>query len=110
MDVISLKADNDNYLASLTKDKVHQVYKLELKAGHKYEFLMNRASNDIPFDASLYLRDAHQTAIRYDDNSGGWGNSKIIYTAAKDGVYYLDATSPWQKSVGDYTVVSHQVM
>ena len=110
VDVISLKADNDNYLASLTKDKVHQVYKLELKAGHKYEFLMNRASNDIPFDASLYLRDAHQTAIRYDDNSGGWGNSKIIYTAAKDGVYYLDATSPWQKSVGEYTVVSHQVM
>ncbi|MBU6225680.1 MAG: pre-peptidase C-terminal domain-containing protein, partial [Burkholderiales bacterium] len=74
------------------------------------EFLMNRVSTDTYFDAYLYLRDANKNEITRDDDSGGSLNSKISYTARSDGVYYLDATSYQQHSVGQFTVVSHQVM
>jgi hypothetical protein len=109
LDVGALKTQG-SYTSALSADKKSQLFKIELKAGHKYEFLMNRVSTDTHFDAYLYLRDANKNEITRDDDSGGSLNSKISYTAHSDGVYYLDATSYQQHSVGQFTVVSHQVM
>ena len=109
LDVGALKAQG-SYTSALSADKKSQLFKIELKAGHKYEFLMNRVSTDTHFDAYLYLRDANKNEITRDDDSGGSLNSKISYTAHSDGVYYLDATSYKQYSVGQVTVVSHQVI
>ena len=101
---------NSQYTSALTADKKNQLYKLELKSGHRYEFQMNKEPTGLYFDAYLYLRDANKNEITRDDDSGGSLNSKISYTAHSDGVYYLDATSYNQNSVGQYTVVSHQIM
>jgi hypothetical protein len=109
LDVGALKTQG-SYTSALSADKKSQLFKIELKAGHKYEFLMNRVSTDTHFDAYLYLRDANKNEITRDDDSGGSLNSKISYTAHSDGVYYLDATSYQQHSVGQFTVVSHQVI
>jgi hypothetical protein len=109
LDVGALKTQG-SYTSALSADKKSQLFKIELKAGHKYEFLMNRVSTDTYFDAYLYLRDANKNEITRDDDSGGSLNSKISYTAHSDGVYYLDATSYQQHSVGQFTVVSHQVI
>ena len=101
---------NSQHTSTLTADKKNQLYKLELKSGHRYEFQMNKEPTGLYFDAYLYLRDANKNEITRDDDSAGSLNSKISYTAHSDGVYYLDATSYNQNSVGQYTVVSHQIM
>jgi hypothetical protein len=71
---------------------------------------MNRDPTASTFDAYLYLRDANKREITHDDDSGGLLNSKISYTAKSDGAYYLDASSYQERSVGKFTVVSHQVI
>ena len=103
---------NSQYTSALTADKKNQLYKLELKSGHRYEFQMNKEPTGPYFDAYLYLRDTNKNEITHDDDSGKTFNrdSRIVYTALSDGVYYLDATSYNQNSVGKYTVVSHQVI
>jgi hypothetical protein len=93
LDVATLGV-NSQYTTALTSAKKSQLFKIELKAGKRYEFLMNR----------------DPTEITHDDDSGGLLNSKISYTAKSDGAYYLDASSYQERSVGKFTVVSHQVI
>jgi len=107
---ITALAVNSQYSTALTSVKKNQLFKIDLKAGKKYEFLMNKESTDNYFDAYLYLRDAKKNVIKHDDDSGGSYNSKISYTAQRDGEYYLDASSWQQLSEGKFTVVSHQVI
>lgn len=73
---------------------------------------MNKEPTGPYFDAYLYLRDTNKNEITHDDDSGlaFFRDSKIMYTATSDGVYYLDATSYQQKFVGKYTVASHLVI
>jgi len=101
---------NSRFVSELTSNVKNQLFKLVLQAGYRYEFSMYRVSTDTYFDAYLYLRDANKHAITYDDDSGGSLNSKIIYTAPSDGVYYLDASSYKQYSLGMFTVESHQII
>jgi len=103
---------NSQHTSALTADKKNQLYKLELKAGQRYEFQMNKEPTGPYFDAYLYLRDTNKNEITHDDDSGlaFFRDSKIMYTATSDGVYYLDATSYQQKFVGKYTVASHLVI
>jgi hypothetical protein len=109
LDVATLGV-NSQYTTALTSAKKSQLFKIELKAGQRYEFLMNRDPTASTFDAYLYLRDANKREITHDDDSGGLLNSKISYTAKSDGAYYLDASSYQERSVGKFTVVSHQVI
>jgi hypothetical protein len=107
---ITALAVNSQYATALTSAKKNQLFKIDLKAGQKYEFLMNKEPTNPSFDAYLYLRDANKNVITRDDDSGGGRNSKISYTAESDGVYFLDASSYKQHSLGMFTVMSHHVI
>jgi hypothetical protein len=109
VDITALVVDSQ-YATALTSVKKNQLFKIDLKAGQKYEFLMNKEPTNPSFDAYLYLRDANKNVITRDDDSGGGRNSKISYTAESDGVYFLDASSYKQHSLGMFTVMSHHVI
>ncbi|MDB5554889.1 MAG: Alkaline metalloproteinase [Rhizobium sp.] len=78
----------------------HDWYKVELEAGKTYEFRLHGMGVDQIDDTYLRLRDAAGSEIASNDESGSsiWDgfnahDSRIVFTAATSGVYYLDAAT-----------------
>jgi hypothetical protein len=102
-------------MAVLSKDVVinnkldipsdHDWFIVNLTAGQKYQFDMQKASTTTYLDTYLRLRDSNGTEIAYnDDVSVNNLNSRLIYKAINSGQYFLDAASYRESSSGDYSL------
>ena len=80
---------------------------IKLEKGKKYQFEMEGSSlkNDLTLiDSFLCLRGSQGDYITYDDDSGIGLNSKIIYTAKYNGIYFLDAGAYDDYNKGTYSL------
>ena len=66
-------------------------YRVQLLAGHTYEFTMNAAGDDPMDDPWLGLYNYLGRLINSDDDSGQGTNSHLEYTATSDQLVYLSA-------------------
>jgi hypothetical protein len=73
-------------------------HEMKLEAGTVYVIDLESKK----FDAYLKLQDAQGNTLAEDDNSGGNGNSRLVFTPAKTGTYRLLATSLVAQSIGYY--------
>jgi hypothetical protein len=76
------------------------VHEVKLQAGTVYVFDLESKM----FDAYLKLQDAQGQTLAEDDNSGEYGNSRLVFTPAHSGTYRLVATSLVPQSIGYYTM------
>jgi len=65
-----------------------KVYKFNVLAGQTVTITMNSST----FDSYLYLLDSNFSVLAQDDDGNGGLNSKITYTIASSGTYYIQAT------------------
>jgi methionine-rich copper-binding protein CopC len=77
-------------------------FKVNLTAGLTYTFTLQRAPGGLT-DPLLGLFGPNESLIVQDDDSGGSGNSRIVYTAQVSGTHYLLATD-YGNGTGAYTV------
>ncbi len=75
-------------------------FAVTLNAGTQYQL---RATSTGLRDPYLTLRNGSGSFVTTDDDSGGSGNSLIIFTATSSGTYYLDVED-FGSGIGDYTV------
>ncbi|MEI8159017.1 MAG: Ig-like domain-containing protein [Burkholderiales bacterium] len=66
------------------------LFKVTLVAGTSYVFDLVRTSGGLT-DPYLYLYSPNVDQLAYDDDSGGSGNARIVFTASVSGTYYLGA-------------------
>ena len=78
------------------------LFKVTLTTGVTYVFNLARTSGGLS-DPYLQLYNPAVDLVAYDDDSGGSGNSRITYTAASGGTYYLGATD-YSTGTGGYTI------
>jgi Ca2+-binding RTX toxin-like protein len=83
-------------------------FAVTLVAGQTYQFDLVSSSGANPLtDPYLELRNEFGAIQAIDDDGGPGLNSRITFTAATSGTYFLNATAfdnPGQTDVGDYTI------
>ncbi|NGZ26866.1 MAG: hypothetical protein G8345_08250 [Magnetococcales bacterium] len=77
-------------------------WRVELNSGTTYTFLQGAASSS-HLDSYLRLLDNSGTQLAYDDDSGAFFNSRLVYTPSASGTYYLSAQG-YASSTGNYTL------
>ena len=85
---------NSSIKGNLEKKGDRDWISINLEKGKQYQFEMKGSSskNDLTLiDSFLCLRGSQGDFITYDDDSGNGLDSKIIFTAKYDGIYFLDA-------------------
>jgi hypothetical protein len=80
--------------------KLGKVFSVTLKAGEKYTIDLESGS----MDSYLYLFDAKTKLLAQDDDSGGDLNSRITFTAERDGVHHIIATTLLGDETGEFTL------
>ena len=76
-------------------------FRVSLNANAQYILRQTKITIDDPY---LELYDSSGNDITYDDDSDGERNSKIIYTPATSGNYFLAAGSYYDLDLGTYSV------
>jgi hypothetical protein len=79
----------------------HKVHVVAMKAGQTY--IIDLKSTD--FDAYLRLEGPDGAKLAEDDDSGGDLNARLTFTAPKDGMYRVIATTFQQGQTGDYSLI-----
>jgi methionine-rich copper-binding protein CopC len=69
----------------------NDAFKVTLVAGTTYAFTLQRAAGGLT-DPLLGLYDPSEALVTSDDDGGGNGNSRIVFTASVSGTHYLVAT------------------
>jgi hypothetical protein len=77
------------------------IYHYRMKAGTTYTIRMS--TNALPFDPFLRLEDPNGNEVAFDDDSDGYPNARIIFTARQDGSHRIIATS-FDQNVGPYQI------
>ncbi|NGZ26949.1 MAG: hypothetical protein G8345_08675 [Magnetococcales bacterium] len=77
-------------------------WQVELNAGTTYTFLQGAAPSS-HLDSYLRLLDNSGNQLAYDDDSGAFFNSRLVYTPSASGTYYL-AAQGYASSTGNYTL------
>jgi methionine-rich copper-binding protein CopC len=78
------------------------LFKVALTAGTTYVFDLVRVAGGLA-DPYLVLYDPDGDAVAFDDDSGGSGNSRLGFTAASTGVFFLGAFD-YDTGIGAYTL------
>jgi S1-C subfamily serine protease len=76
---------------------------LQLTAGKRYVIAMNKAPGS-KLDPYLRLEDARGAVLAEDDDSGGFLNARIIFTAPRSDFYRIIATSCNPNETGAYVL------
>jgi serine/threonine protein kinase len=71
-----------------------------LKAGKSYAIDMTSEA----FDSFLRIEDSNGAQLASDDNSGGNGNARIVFTPRVSSIHYLIGTSTDSGKLGDFTI------
>ncbi len=89
----------------------HDWFKINLIAGQKYRFEARGAdtANGTLEDPYLSLRNSTGVILSFDDDSGDGLNSRLEWSAAYTGVYFLDANA-YQYSKGTYQLSATQLI
>ncbi|HEU4696194.1 MAG TPA: M10 family metallopeptidase C-terminal domain-containing protein, partial [Sphingomicrobium sp.] len=96
----------------------HDWFRINLTAGQQITISLTGSGASPLEDPYLNLRNSAGTIIKYNDDSGGGRNAKIVFTATTTGTYYIDAGAwdttsviPWTSEaepeytgVGSYTL------
>ena len=85
----------------------HDWFRVQLTAGNRYQFNLNRVSGRI--DPLLSLRNNAGVLLTQNDDANGGLNSEILYTATSTGTYYLDAGAYANSSIGQYRLLVSQM-
>jgi len=86
----------------------HDWLRVQLTAGSRYLFKLNRLSG--PLDPLLSLRNSAGSLISENNDANGGRNSEIIYTASSSETYYLDAGANRNNSTGQYQLLMSQLV
>ncbi len=78
-------------------------YRVQLVAGQTYTFFTTSTGGTTDIDTDIYLRSADGTQLRYNDDSTAT-YSRIRFTAATSGAYYLDVGAFENGEIGEYRV------
>ncbi len=78
------------------------VWQFEAEAGQTYIITMNNASGNI--DPRLTLKDAAGNILAENDDQPGSFNSRIEFTPAESGTYFVEATSFSPSDTGEYLI------
>ena len=89
---------------SLEQSKDHDWYKVDLKAGLNYKFLLKHTNNAELLDPWLNLRNSNGIIIKSDDDSAGHLNSLIQFKATQTNTYFLDVCSWHERSNGQFSL------
>jgi serralysin len=68
----------------------HDWFRLALTAGQKVTIAVNLGTLE---DSYIYLRDASGGVIAQNDDGGGGRGSRLVFTAASTGTYYVDVAA-----------------
>jgi hypothetical protein len=107
-----LTADDPKYANPQVFNKTHhKVYPIKVTAGKTYIIDMVAAKADgNKLDPYLYLEAPNKNVVARDDDSGGFPNARIIFTATMDGEYRVVASALSDTfGVGDYTLTVRTV-
>ena len=88
----------------LESNQDHDWYKVDVKAGISYKFLLKHTNVSDRLDPWLNLRDTNGKIIKSDDDSAGNLNSLIQFKATQNATYYLDACSWREISHGQFSL------
>jgi len=89
----------------LQSNQDHDWYKVDVKAGISYKFLLKHTNVSDRLDTWLNLRDTNGKIIKSDDDSAGNLNSLIQFKATQNATYYLDACSWREISHGQFSLL-----
>ena len=89
---------------TLENNQDHDWYKVDVKAGTTYKFVLKHVNNTDNLDPWLNLRNASGKIIYRDDDSAGDLNSLIQFKATQNATYFLDAGSYYDKSHGQFSL------
>lgn len=78
------------------------LFKVNLVAGITYSFALNRISGGLA-DPDLRLYSPSVSLVSSDNDSGGSGNARLVYTATSTGTYFLGARDAGS-GTGGYTL------
>lgn len=59
-------------------------------------------------DPYLFLKDANGKVLAEDDDSGGFPNARITFTATKTGTYHIVASSFEGRGNGEFTLIMRE--
>jgi serralysin len=88
----------------LENNQDHDWYKVDVKAGITYKFILKHTNNTDHLDPWLNLRGTNGKIIKSDDDSAGNLNSLIQFKATQNATYYLDACSWREISHGQFSM------
>ena len=88
----------------LESNQDHDWFKVDVKAGISYKFLLKHTNVSDRLDPWLNLRDTNGKIIKSDDDSAGNLNSLIQFKATQNATYYLDACSWREISHGQFSL------
>ena len=86
----------------------HDWLRVQLTAGSRYLFKLNRLSG--PLDPLLSLRNSSGVLLTSNDDANGSLNSQINFTATSTGTYYLDAGAYADSGTGQYQLLMSQLV
>ena len=89
---------------TLENNSDHDWYKVDLKAGKAYRFILSHYNDTDHLDPYLYLRDSKGKEIKHDDDSARDLNSLIDFRPTQSGTYFLDAGSYRNSSHGEFVL------
>ena len=105
---IGVVSIGDSATGSIQFSNDQDWFKVSLVAGQKYEFRLNSASVDGLGDPQLALYNNFGGLLVLNDNGDDGLNSRIVYTPATSGTYYLGANGNLT-STGNYIVSADTV-
>ena len=89
---------------TLENNSDHDWYKVDLKAGKAYRFILSHYNDTDHLDPYLYLRDSKGKEIKHDDDSARDLNSLIDFRPTQSGTYFLDAGSYRNSNHGEFVL------
>lgn len=98
-------SDDDPKFKLGAKALSHKVHEAKLLAGKKYQFDLVKKDGSI--DPFLILQDSGGKVLLFDDDGGGFPNSRMTFNCPKDGTYKLLAAA--LDGEGDYVLTIKEV-
>jgi len=80
----------------------HDWFRVQLTAGQTVSIVLTGAGANALSDPYLYLRDARGAVLLENDDSGPGLGSRIVYTAATTGTFYIDVGAWKDGTYGSY--------
>lgn len=82
----------------------HDWYRINLTAGQKIVISLDGSGSNPVIDTYAYLRDSSGNVVKFDDDSGGNHDARIVFTVPSSGTYYIDAGAWNDQYAGTYSL------